>query len=720
MLIDTSSAPPSALEYSALEYQEQFITELERIELLIQQYVSLTITDTPPAIRSLLPSRQTLEENINHFLEKSGQNHNAKDLKALSSTWQLKKGSRLEHLTQCLSLNHIERDILLICLLPYVNTHYLQIFSLLNGNNAQGATEDLLIAMVTLDNDTFLQHHTVFHGDAPLQRHQLLLPVRNKGAITEYIGDKNIFYYLLGNHTSPASLTSYGSLTKYGSLTSYSSLTNCGEWLATQAAQFPLYPEVTQKLIRLINKSKQENDHFPMILLKGKKGIGRTAIVCQVTHHRPVFKLNIALLLQGNPSQYQATLQLIIREVLLHQGAIILSSFNPHPRESGITTQILNIIKGSQLPTFALVEEESALPLSTFSHIVISLPKLTAQHQKTVLHHYLQKNGVDPATIDTTTLSQRYAISVDNIEQVIQEAKAYYELQLSSPQQTYQPLLDTAALQKALKQRSQQDFCELAERIEPKRGLKDLIVNNNLEQQLREILLAIKHRDSALDHGFREKVATQTGISALFFGDSGTGKTLAAEVLAYEIGVDLIKVDLSNVVNKYIGETEKNLSRIFDLATVDSGVLFFDEADALFGKRSETKDAHDRHANIEVSYLLQRLESYAGLAILSTNHRAHIDSAFNRRLTFMTRFPRPDTEERWRMWKHIWPESITLSKEVDLRKLADKHSLTGANIRNIALLATWLAMEEPQSGCITNHHIEVAIKREFSKIGRII
>jgi SpoVK/Ycf46/Vps4 family AAA+-type ATPase len=246
-----------------------------------------------------------------------------------------------------------------------------------------------------------------------------------------------------------------------------------------------------------------------------------------------------------------------------------------------------------------------------------------------------------------------------------------------------------------------------------------LIISDDLQQQLNEVLAAIRQREQVLGQGFGRKVGYGTGISALFHGDSGTGKTMVAEVLAGALGVDLIKVDLSTVMNKYIGETEKNLSRIFDSAEADAGVLFFDEADALFGKRSETKDAKDRHANIEVSYLLQRLESYPGLVVLATNNRSHLDDAFSRRLTFILRFPFPDQALRERMWRAIWPAETPVAEDVDYCSLAQRANITGANIRNVAMLASWLAAEE-QSPAVAMQHIERALQRELGKIGRLV
>ena len=313
---------------------------------------------------------------------------------------------------------------------------------------------------------------------------------------------------------------------------------------------------------------------------------------------------------------------------------------------------------------------------------------------------------------DWTGLLRRTRIDPDEVTQTWQEMQGYRLLR--DPEA---PLAE-CDLQQALRIRGQQQFGELAERVHPHRTFDDLIVSPELTVALREILAAIRHREAVLERGFARKVGYGTGISTLFYGPPGTGKTMAAEVLAGELGLDLIRIDLSNVVNKYVGETEKNLSKIFDLAVADTAVLLFDEADALFGKRSEVKDAHDRHANIQVSYLLQRLEHYPGLVVLTTNNRGHLDDAFTRRLTFITRFEEPDVTLRERMWRSIWPSDIQVDDSVNWAQWAAATDLTGAGIRNVALLASWLAAEAQRS--VTQADIERAVRLELSKMGRFM
>jgi hypothetical protein len=233
---------------------------------------------------------------------------------------------------------------------------------------------------------------------------------------------------------------------------------------------------------------------------------------------------------------------------------------------------------------------------------------------------------------------------------------------------------------------------DLAQQIDPRAGWDDLVLPAAQLQTLRDIAMHVRQRAKVYEAwGFAGRCARGLGISALFTGASGTGKTMAAEVLANELQLDLYRIDLSQVVSKYIGETEKNLRRVFDAAEKGGSILLFDEADALFGKRSEVKDSHDRYANIEVSYLLQRMESYRGLAILTTNLKGGLDTAFQRRIRFIVQFPYPGPEDRTRIWQRIFPAD-TPTENLDISKLA-RLNVAGGNIRNIALNAAFRAAD---------------------------
>jgi SpoVK/Ycf46/Vps4 family AAA+-type ATPase len=258
---------------------------------------------------------------------------------------------------------------------------------------------------------------------------------------------------------------------------------------------------------------------------------------------------------------------------------------------------------------------------------------------------------------------------------------------------------------------------DLAQRIEATAGWDDLILPAAQKATLHEIGAHVKNRLKVhLQWGFAGKGTRGLGVTALFAGESGTGKTLAAEVLAGELGLDLYRIDLASVVSKYIGETEKNLRNVFDVAEESGAILLFDEADALFGKRSEVKDSHDRYANIEVSYLLQRMESYRGLAILTTNMQGSLDPAFLRRLRFVVAFPFPDESERVELWRRSFPVA-TPTNGLDFAVLAQLQ-VSGGSIRNVALASAFLAASEDSP--VRMAHVHQAALDECTKQGKAI
>jgi hypothetical protein len=258
----------------------------------------------------------------------------------------------------------------------------------------------------------------------------------------------------------------------------------------------------------------------------------------------------------------------------------------------------------------------------------------------------------------------------------------------------------------------------LARRIDPAVGWHDLVLPPAVLTALQEVALRARHREQVLgDWGMRPGGGRGHGVASLFAGDSGTGKTMSAEVIAHDLGLELYVVDLATVVDKYVGETEKNLERIFSAASGVNAVLLFDEADAVFGRRSEVRDAHDRYANIESAYLLQRLESFDGLAILATNLRANIDEAFTRRLDVIVDFPLPDPSHRLALWDRCLGRAMTRSEDLDLGFCADSFELAGGSIRSAAVTAAYLAAAD--TGVVTMRHLVAAVQREYRKLGRL-
>ncbi len=315
-------------------------------------------------------------------------------------------------------------------------------------------------------------------------------------------------------------------------------------------------------------------------------------------------------------------------------------------------------------------------------------------------------------------LGSRYESLNGQVGRLVQQfslpARAIYE---SAQQLALEEAGDAAAtgrvLWHACRRQARGGMENLAQRIDARARWGDLVLPAAQLETLRHIAVQLRQRHRVYESwGFAGKSSRGFGVSALFWGQSGTGKTMAAEVLANELELDLYRIDLSATVSKYIGETEKNLRRIFDAAEASGAILLFDEADSLFGKRSEVKDSHDRYANLEISYLLQRMEAYRGFAVLTTNLKGALDQAFLRRLRFVVQFPFPGPVERQKIWRNVFP-AATPHSELDYEKLG-RLSVSGGNIANIAIDAAFRAAEE--NAAVSMQHLLAAARAEYSKI----
>ncbi|MFN0085521.1 MAG: ATP-binding protein [Blastocatellia bacterium] len=316
------------------------------------------------------------------------------------------------------------------------------------------------------------------------------------------------------------------------------------------------------------------------------------------------------------------------------------------------------------------------------------------------------------------TVAGKFQFTPGKIHQAFAEARHNATMDRLSPPEVSAPEVSVEDLYRACRSQSTTNLANLAQKITPLFTWNDIVLPQDTLRHLKEICLHVKHRQQVFtEWNFNRKISLGRGISALFAGPPGTGKTMAAEIIANDLGLDLFKIDLSTVVSKYIGETEKNLNRIFQEAEQSNAILFFDEADALFGKRSEVKDAHDRYANIEVNYLLQKMEEYEGIVIMASNFQKNIDEAFTRRLRFIVEIPFPDRHYRARIWRNIFPAEMPRGQDIEFDFLAGKFEISGGHIKNIALSAAFLAVEN--SGVVGMKHIIRAAKREFQKMGRL-
>jgi ATPase family associated with various cellular activities (AAA) len=458
----------------------------------------------------------------------------------------------------------------------------------------------------------------------------------------------------------------------------------------------PIQPSHQQIAAQISDLWQQDFSSFAIVQLCGADPVSQRAIAATACH-----KLGLSLhtlnaeLLPTDSQSLHLIQRLWEREAILINSALLLN-FSSDLLETEKGRSIIQLMETVRCPLI-LMSRDRHHPRQRHL-ITFEIPPLTRQEQYTVWQNALENTDLN-GTIET--LVSHFNLNATTIQTISRTAEHH----------TQNILWNTCRIQ------ARPNLDSLAQRIESDSEWNDLILPEREQQILQDIAIQVRQRAKVYETwGFAGKGGRGLGISALFAGSSGTGKTLAAETLATALKLDLYRIDLSAVVSKYIGETEKNLRRVFDAAETGGVILLFDEADAIFGKRSEVKDSHDRHANIEVSYLLQRMEAYRGLAILTTNLKDSLDTAFLRRIRFVVQFPFPDAKQRADIWRQIFPTQ-TPTQGLDFDKLA-KLTVAGGNIRNIALNAAFLAAEANQPVMMT--HLLQAAKREYVKLERSI
>jgi AAA+ superfamily predicted ATPase len=446
-----------------------------------------------------------------------------------------------------------------------------------------------------------------------------------------------------------------------------------------------------------------------VFVLSGPAGVGQRELAewlaCEAG--LPLFWTSAKILLKesGNP-------QLVVREAKLRGGALAVDRTEIARTNESLAEGLAELaeLAREHLPlTFLLCDGPWHTPPSPSASdwFVVELPLPTSAERLLLWEEAL---GDVRATEDNAlpVLAARFPLAPEQIRNVANQLRQAARLRNASPSSAQLQQLCRAYLHSRVSGVSES---------EPQRTWLDLVLPDDVRGQLEELCGQARQRATVLGRwGFDAKLSGGKGLHALFSGPPGTGKTLAAEVIAGALGRRLWRIDLSQMVSKYIGETEKNLDRVFRAADSAEAVLFFDEADALFGKRSEVRDAHDRYANQEVSYLLQQMDEYEGVAVLATNLARNLDEAFVRRLQFVVEFPFPDEEQRRRIWETIFPEAAPRGVEVDFLALARSVRLSGGHIRNIALAAAFAAADD--TGVIQMRHLWHAARREYQKIGQ--
>jgi len=454
--------------------------------------------------------------------------------------------------------------------------------------------------------------------------------------------------------------------------------------------------------------------------LIGSYDLGKQRIAGTICHQIGL-KLLIAdsehLINEKEPS-LEKKLRFINREALLQNAAIYWKNFDTlldlqHKTHLDLFIRHLQLNPGLTFLA-GTTAWQPPTELRGSAYLQVQLPRSTYEDRTRIWLSALEKDLSGHADIDIAALASKFKFTGGQIRDAAETAK-----NLTQWEDAKTGKITMKHLYEACRLHSNQKLSSLARKITPKYQWHDIVLPLDRSDQLREICNHVKYRDRVYSEwGFDRKLAMGKGLCVLFAGPSGTGKTMAADIIAGELGLDLYKIDLSTVVSKYIGETEKNLSKIFAEAESSNAILFFDEADALFGKRSEVKDSHDRYANIETGYLLQRMEEHEGVVILASNFRKNMDEAFVRRLHFTVEFPFPNEEDRRRIWEGVWPEATPRDPALDMGFLAGRFQFTGGNIRNIALSAAFLAADD--SGIVEMQHLLRATQREYQKMGKVV
>jgi SpoVK/Ycf46/Vps4 family AAA+-type ATPase len=579
----------------------------------------------------------------------------------------------IEWLCELFGFSTFERDVLLLCAGVEMDSELAALCSGGRGRSQQSLVT-FGLAMAKLSEP----HWSALTTARPLRRYRLVEVESGHGLASAPLRiDERVLHYLAGVNLPDARLQALLQASRLP------------DWIADnqRAAQ--------ARTARFI---EEHGDNSPVLHLCGDDSHGQEDIASLAAQEAG--RLLYVLRAEDVPAGGAELDQLAVlweREALLLPGVLLVQCGS-----AGLTASARNLVERLQGPL--LVASRDPLRLNR-SWLRLDVDKPRAAEQKQLWERAL---GSTAATLNglLDDLSQQFRLST---RMIFSTGAAF-----ASPVSEAAPVRP-ADIWNACRSLARPHLESLAQRLIPCAGWDDLVLPDLQKQTLRQLASQVRHRMKVYETwGFAAKTRRGLGVGALFAGESGTGKTLAAEVLACELGLDLYRIDLSAVVSKYIGETEKNLKRVFDAAEEGGAILLFDEADALFGKRTEVRDSHDRYANIEVSYLLQRIEEYLGLAILTTNLRSSLDGAFLRRLRFIVTFAFPDVQQREAIWKNVFP-TATPTQGLIPAKLAQLN-VTGGNIRNIALNAAFLAAAAGQP--VQMSHLLQAARVETQKIER--
>lgn len=621
----------------------------------------------------------------------------------------------LPQLAHLFNLSFFEREAVLICLAPELRRSYDLLYAYLQDDiTRKRPSVDLVLDLLCETESEKWNARLLLSSQASLLHNGILQieddphnPSGSSGLAQFLKLDPRILHFILGHYTIDARLDG---LVKVF-------------YTPASPSEPAVDPDIKKSLLNFI-RSNFTTDDAPrrrtVVHLHGPPGVGKRELAVALCHQlqSPLLSLK-AWRLPSQGAEAETLLRLAFRESLLLKAPLHISGADVFTREAE-TAPALRSMLAQSVATYGwlvFLAGEKPWPYpELFEQVLycsVALPMPGEPVQRTAWQQALQTYLPElPSETLAASLSGRFRLTPGRIQEAARGLAHQRIVQGDTTAVTFERLAAACRAQ------AHHSLGTLASKIIPHYTWSDLILPDDKRTQLQEMCNQVRYHVQVYQQwGFGRKLAHGKGLSALFTGQPGTGKTMAAEVIASDLQLDLYKIDLARVVSKYIGETEKNLGRIFDEAENSNAILFFDEADALFGKRTEISDSHDRYANIETSYLLQKMEEYEGVVILASNLRENMDNAFLRRIRFIVEFPFPDAVHRLEIWKTHFPPEAPVSEDVDYELLADRIHVAGGNIKNIVLSSAFFAAAD--GGVINMEHLARGTRREFEKIGKL-
>jgi SpoVK/Ycf46/Vps4 family AAA+-type ATPase len=626
---------------------------------------------------------------------------------AVRKSTSIRQGAtlRLADFECCFGLTRFETDVLLICLASELDSSYQRLYAYLQDDaTRKGPNVDLVLKLLCSSfQDRVVQRHYFLPGSTLVDNRILAVsddPHEPATLLNRAINvDQRIVNHLTGSDAPDSRISRY--LRRSESKVRVKDL---------------ILPVDTKDHLSVLAQGGPAGE--AMLYFHGPYGSGRKTAAAAICRERGLGLLvaDIEALANDRGLSFETSVRLASREALLQSCALYWDGIDFLLQDDKKFQRRLFLAELAPRPKMTFVGGtavwEPGEELRELALLRVEFPRPGHEDRMQIWKAALPGDaGVE---VDLSAVAGRFRLTPGQIGDAARSA-----LNAARWRNAETTHLTTADLYEACRLHSSRKLSSLGSKITPHHTWPDIVLPEDRLQQLREICNSMKYRSLVFDQwGFDRKLSSGKGLNVLFAGPSGTGKTMAAEIMAGELGLDLYKIDLSTVVSKYIGETEKNLARIFAEAETSNAILFFDEADALFGKRSEVRDSHDRYANIEINYLLQKMEEHEGVVILATNFRKNMDDAFVRRMQFTVEFAFPGENDRRRIWEQIWPNETPKGTDLDLDFMARRFELPGGNIRNIAMAAAFLAASD--GGTVKMTHLLHGTRREYQKMGKVV